>query len=138
MAERAPPPRPARPGSWDSSVCSPRSRLLFVEPQPRQVLIDEMGGRDLEALEIGAVRHDAVPPQGPDLMRLFVEDVFLQLAHQLALPRRIGLAQHLVVKRDFGGVLVMSVILGRDRGRQYLLHIEWRSERDPGARLAAN
>src|SRR5205807_9748108 len=42
------------------------------------------------------------------------------------LPRRIGFAQHLVVKRDFGGVLVMAVILGRNRGRQYLLHIEGR------------
>ena len=68
-------------------------------------------------------------------MRLFVEDVFLQLAHQLALPRRIGLAQHLVVKRDFGGILVMSVILGRNRGRQYLLHIERRVDDAPAGRL---
>ena len=43
---------------------SPRlvSRRLLVEPEPRQVLIDEMGRRDLEALQVGPIRHDPVPP----------------------------------------------------------------------------
>src|SRR5882762_7029640 len=69
---------------------SPRlvSRRLLVEPEPRQVLIDEMGRRDLEPLQVRPVRHDPVPPQCPDLVRLLIEHVGLQAAHQLALLRR--------------------------------------------------
>src|SRR5438067_13430416 len=82
-------------------ICSSLGRpALSVEPQPRQVLVDEMRRGDLEALEVGPVRNNAVPPQGPDLVRLLVEHVSFELTHQRALLRRIGLMQHFFVERD--------------------------------------
>src|SRR6202045_5336679 len=71
---------------------------LLVEPEPCQILIDEMGRGRLEALQIRPVRHDPVPPQRPDLMRLLVEHVGLEASHQFALLCRIGLVQHLFVE----------------------------------------
>jgi hypothetical protein len=81
---------------------------------------------DLEPLNIGAVRHDPVPPQHPEHMRLVVEHVFLEPAHRFALPGRVDFAQHLLVELDLGGVFIMPVILGIDGGRQCLLDIERR------------
>src|SRR6266851_7912276 len=54
---------------------------LLVQPEPCQILVDEMRRRDLEAFDIGAVRHDAVPPQCPHHVRLLVEHVFLEAVH---------------------------------------------------------
>src|SRR5437899_5400943 len=36
---------------------------LFIQPDPAQILVQIETGADLEPLEIGAVRHDAVLPQ---------------------------------------------------------------------------
>src|SRR5712691_4825002 len=81
--------RPPRKRSC--TISSSRSRRLIVagplivEPDPCQILIDEMGRGDFETLHIGPIRHDPMPPQRPDLMRLFVEHVGLEAAHQGAL-----------------------------------------------------
>src|SRR5438045_128360 len=115
--------------------CSDRRWPSFVEPETCQILIDEMRRCDLEPLQIRPVRHDAVPPQCPDLVRLLVEHIGLETAHQLALFCRIGLVQHLLIERDLRGVLVMTVIFGRHRGRQYLLYIERRVDDAPTRRL---
>src|SRR5271155_2591988 len=85
--------------------------VLSIEPDCRQILIDEVRRADLEALHIGPIRHDPMPPQYPDLMRPVVEHIFFEVAHQGALPRRIGFMQHLLVEVDRGCVLVMAVIL---------------------------
>src|SRR5216683_5980470 len=98
--------------------------FLLVEPDLRQILVDEVRRADLEPLHIGPVGHDPVPPQHPNHMGLFVEHVFFEPAHQLALLLGIGLVQHLVVKIDLLWVVVISVILAVDRGGQGLLHIE--------------
>src|SRR5689334_4137115 len=63
--------------------CSPR--LLFIEPDRRQVLVDEVTRADLPPLHIRLVGNDAVPPYHPDLVRLGVDHVFLEIAHQGAL-----------------------------------------------------
>src|SRR5713101_1558082 len=64
---------------------------LPVEPDRRQILVEEVARTDLPALDIGTVGDDPVPPQRHDFVRLAVERVFLKLAHQHALLRRIGL-----------------------------------------------
>ena len=35
---------------------------LFVEPDRRQILVDEMAWADLPAIDIGVLRHDPIPP----------------------------------------------------------------------------
>src|SRR5579884_2311480 len=97
-----------------------------VEPEARQVLVDEMRRRDLEALYIRAIRHDAVPPQRPDLVRLGIDEALLYRPHILTLLRRVRLVQHLVVDGDQFRVLVTRVVLGIDRGRQQLLNVHQR------------
>src|SRR5438045_7128631 len=69
-----------------SSTCS-----SSVEPDPAQILVEIKARTDLEALEIGAVRHDAVLPQDEDLIGFFVEHVAFQLAHRCALLPSIHL-----------------------------------------------
>ena len=59
-------------------------------------------------------------------MRLVIEQVFFEPAHQDALFCRVGFVQHLLVERDLGVILVMRVILGIDRFRQEFLDIEQR------------
>src|SRR6267143_1395544 len=82
-----------------SLASSLRARLL-VKPDRPEILIEEMARTDLPALDIGSVGHDPVPPQGHDLVRLVVQRMLLELAHQLALLCRIGLVQHPLIKID--------------------------------------
>src|SRR5215831_16405732 len=104
--------------------------LLFAtslgEPDGRQILVEEMARADLPALDVGAVGNDPVPPQGQDLVRLVVERVFLKLAHQHPLLRRIGLVQHFLIEIDRLRVVKISVLLGVDRARLVLADIEHR------------
>src|SRR5271167_1430871 len=58
---------------------------LFVQPDCRQVLIDEMARADFPALHVRAVRDAAEPPHDPGLVRLVVDHVFLEFPHQAAL-----------------------------------------------------
>ena len=99
---------------------SRRSACLFVEPYSRQILVEVMARADLPAFDIGPVRHHPVPPQQKDLVRLGVEHVFLELAHQRALLREIGLAQHLVVERRPPAGRRIAVVRGIDRSGRYL------------------
>jgi len=98
--------------------------VLSIEPDRRQVLVDELARADLPALDIGAIRHDPIPPQYADLVRLGVQHVFFEVANQVPLLGEIGLAQHPLVEIDFPLVLILPVIRCGDRGRQNLLHIE--------------
>src|SRR5229473_6193448 len=81
-------------------ITSSCSTVLFIEPDRRQILIDEVGWADLEALHVRPVRHDPVPPQYPDHMGRVIEHVLFEPAHKRPLLRRIGLAQQLFVKVD--------------------------------------
>src|SRR5437762_3805202 len=79
------------------------SQYLFIEPDRRQVLIEIMTWADLPTLHICVMWHHPIPPQQKDIVRLDVEDVFLEVAHQHPLLYGIGLAQHLVVEIDLLG-----------------------------------
>jgi hypothetical protein len=72
------------------------------------------------------MRHHPVPPQEEDIVRLGVEDVSLEVAHQRPLLGRVGLAQHLVVEVDLLGALKICVIGGVDRAWQVSLDVEER------------
>src|SRR5438477_8456686 len=100
--------------SCSSSLSLPPAPSL-VEPDRGQVLVDEVRRGDLEPLDVGAVGHDAVPPQRIDLVRLLIEHVILEFAHQGALLLRVGLVQHRVVELDLARILVVAVILTVDR-----------------------
>src|SRR5215831_4660881 len=96
----------------------------FIEPDCRQVLVEEMARTDLPAFDIGAVGDDSVPPQGHDFVRLLVEHVLLKLPHQCALLCRIGLMQHALIEIDIVGIIEISVLLGECRARLVLADIE--------------
>src|SRR5947207_10129167 len=96
------------------------SSTLLVQPDGRQVLIEEVTWADLPAFDIGAVRHATVPEGQRQFVRLGVDHVSLELAHQRPLLHRVGLVQHLVVYLDFPLVFVAAVILGEYRVRQVL------------------
>src|SRR5437016_797974 len=64
-----------------SAGSKPIRRRLFVEPDRRQVLIDEMAGADLPAFDVAAVRHDAVPPDDLGGVRLGVHHQLLKGEH---------------------------------------------------------
>src|SRR4051794_3533562 len=49
------------PGEQDRSAAARQVRSLFVEPDCRQILPEKMAGADFPALDVGAVRHDAIP-----------------------------------------------------------------------------
>src|SRR5260370_997704 len=72
-------------------------RILFVEPDARQILVGVVARANLPAVHIGAQRHDPTPPERVDVMRAFVEHLLVELAGQRALLRKIGLVQQLVV-----------------------------------------
>src|SRR5439155_9944535 len=88
------------------------SRYLFVQPDRCQVLTEIMTWADFPALHICAMRYHPIPPQEENLVCFGVEHVFLEVAHQRPLPRRVGLAQHLVVEIDLLRVLEVSVVCG--------------------------
>src|SRR5215471_16668210 len=96
----------------------------FIEPDCRQVLVEEMARTDLPAFDIGAVGDDSVPPQGHNFVRLLVEHVLLKLPHQCALLCRIGLMQHALIEIDIVGIIEISVLLGECRARLVLADIE--------------
>ena len=98
---------------------------LFVQPDCRQVLIDEMARPDFPALHVRAVRDAPEPPHDPGLVRLVVDHVFLDFSHQAALFGGC-LVQHFLIKVDFLLVLVIAVVLGKDGVRQILPDIEQR------------
>ena len=66
------------------------------QPHVAEVLVDVVAWADLPALDVGTVRNDPVPPQGEELMRLFVEGPLLELAHDPTLVGGVGGAVYLV------------------------------------------
>src|SRR5271165_3742780 len=99
-------------------ISLPSAASLLVEPDGRQILVQVMARADLPALHIGPVRDDTVPPRRHEHMRLGIEHVVLEFAHQGALFGEIGLMQQLLIKVDFLLVLIIAVVLGIDRMRQ--------------------
>src|SRR5215471_15304539 len=97
---------------------------LLIEPDRRQILIEVMARADFPAFDIRSVRNHPVIPQQKDRVRLGIEHVFLEVADQRPLLRRVGLAQRLIVEVDRFGILEVSVICGVDRARQVPLHVE--------------
>src|ERR1700740_2960489 len=91
-------------------ICNPRTSrsglvsvaatlmTLFVQPNRRQILVEVMTGADLPPLHIGSIRNDAVPPQHWELVRLGIDHMLLEFAHQTALFGGVGLVQHRLVK----------------------------------------
>src|ERR1700730_5651042 len=67
------------------SLAGCRRRLLFVEPHRGQILVEVVAWADLPPFDIGVVRNDPVPPQEEDLVRLVIENMLLEGAHQAAL-----------------------------------------------------
>src|SRR6185312_7047267 len=55
---------------------------LFVQPDRREVLVEEVARTDFPALDVGTVRNDAVPPDEVKRVRLVVEHAFFELPHQ--------------------------------------------------------
>src|SRR5216683_2905514 len=111
IARASPPKRPAANRSANGivvprfaiilrSLAGCRRRFLFVEPHRPQILVEVMARADLPALDISMVRNRPVPPQQEDLVRLGIEDMLLERAHQGALPGGVGLTQYLVVEID--------------------------------------
>src|SRR4051812_33777613 len=85
-----------------------------------------MARANFPALHVAAIWDDAVAPQQEDFVRLGVEHALLELAHQLALPREIGLAEHAIVDVDFLRVLLPAEIRAGCRARQVFSSIEQR------------
>src|SRR5215472_6758841 len=99
---------------------------LPIEPDRRQILIKVMARADFPAFDIRSVWHDPVPPQQEHGMCLVIKHIFLKVAHQRALPCRIGLVQHSLIEIDLLLVVEIAVILGEHRARQVPLNIERR------------
>src|SRR5499427_7935720 len=112
-------PKAGPVGRCDRTVLSPATS--FIEPDCRQILVEEMARTDLPAFDIGAVGHDPVPPESHDFMRLVVERMLLVLTHQQALLRRIGLVQHPLIEIDRRRVVEIPILLGEHRARLVLL-----------------
>src|SRR3954447_20746762 len=109
-----------------SQRMAPQQGALFVQPNRRKILVDEMTGADLPALDVGPVWDDSVPPHEVKRMHLLVEDALLELAHQLPLFGGLGLAQHRVIKRHLLRILEEFVVVAVIGIRQIGLHIERR------------
>src|SRR5262252_1067386 len=86
-----------------------------------------MARADLPSFDVRPVWDDPVPPERHDFMRLVVERMLLERAHQQALPRRFGLVQHLLIEIDRRGVVEISVLLGAHRARLVFAGIEYRA-----------
>src|SRR6266478_6794604 len=113
--------------SWSRRRARQRMRTgLLIEPYIGQVLIDVVARADLPSLHIGAQRHDPVPVGYHQLVRLRIEHVLLELAHQRALLRAVGLVQHLLVQIDLRLIVVVPVVLAEHRARQVFLDVEKR------------
>src|SRR5260370_6378428 len=69
---------------------------LAMEPDRCQILVEVVAGADLPAFHIGMMWDNAVPPEQEHLVRLDIEHMLLEGAHQGALFGEVGLAPHLV------------------------------------------
>src|SRR5215468_4727657 len=67
------------------------SRFSLIQPDRRQILVDEMAWADLPALHVRPVRHGAIPIGDPHRVRLGIEDISLEFSHQRALPGGVRL-----------------------------------------------
>src|SRR5260370_6865905 len=85
-----------------------------------------MARADLPSLHIRLVRDDAVPPDYPDLVRLGVDHVFLEVAHQGALLGKVGLTEHFAVEIQLLLILEVPIICRINRTRQVRLDIDQR------------
>src|SRR5215472_15559636 len=85
-----------------------------------------MARTDLPALRIRSVGNDPVPPQHRIFVCLGVDHPLFELAHQSALFGAIGLVQHRLIQIDFVLIVVVSVILDKDRAGKDLLDVEQR------------
>src|SRR5439155_437650 len=102
-----------------SSEIGKRAAISWATGLPDH--IEVVARADLPALDVGPIGNDPVPPQHRKLVRLAVDHVFLEIAHQGALPRRVGLVQHFLIEIDLFLIVIVPVVLGEDRGRKSLL-----------------
>src|SRR5689334_21305322 len=67
----------------NATVAASRARTrLFRQPDRVELGVQEMARRDGKAAHAGMVRHDPVPPQRRDDVRLVVEQALLEVPHQ--------------------------------------------------------
>src|SRR5271167_4473934 len=79
-------------------IASSCSAKLFIEPHSGQILVEIVARADLPAFHIRTIRNDTVIPQQEYLVRLAVENVFLEVAHKSPLLCELGLMQHPIVQ----------------------------------------
>ncbi len=96
------------------------------EPDRPEVLVHVMARPDLPAMDVGAQRHDPVPPIACECSAPLRRARACRTRGQSALLRDIGLVQHLVVELVRLRILVIAVILAADRMRQPGLDIDQR------------
>src|SRR5262245_2646534 len=99
---------------------------LLVQPDIREVLVQVVAGTDLPAAHVGPLGNDAEPVRCDDAVGHRVERVDLVGAHGGTLRLGIALVQHLVVKLDRLGIVVVAVALRIDRLRQVFAGVERR------------
>src|SRR6185437_1560987 len=116
-------PRTSRSGLVSLSATA---MTLLVQPDRCQILVQVMARADLPAFDICPVGDDPVPPQHREFVRLGIDDVLFEIAHQAALLGCVRLMQRGLIKVDFLLVVVIAVILGEDGARQHLLGVEQR------------
>src|SRR4029077_14246479 len=85
-----------------------------------------MARADFPAFDIGPMWDDAVPPYDPDFVRLGIEHVFFEVAHQGALLGKVGLAEHFAVEIQLLLVFEIPVISRINRTLQVRLDIDKR------------
>src|SRR5581483_3933352 len=99
---------------WAVPAGAPRRNdepSLLVEPDRRQVLVEVVARRDLPALDVGAVRNDAVPPQRDEVVHLLVDHALLVGAHQPLLLGLVARLVHGVVELDELRILELAVLV---------------------------
>src|SRR5262249_14122499 len=117
----------SRPPAW-AGVTNIIGRLAYslIQPDGRQILVDEMAWADLPALYIRPVGHGAIPIGDPHRVRLGIEDISLEFTHQRALPGGVRLVQHLFVERHLVRIFELGVIAAEDRPGKVALYVEHR------------
>src|SRR5215467_14485117 len=75
-----------------------RARPLLGEPHAVELVVDEVAGRDGPAVHLGAVRDDAVPLERVEVVRLFVQEPPLEVAHPFLALLRVERATLLLVE----------------------------------------
>src|SRR5713226_3348306 len=94
--------------TFSSAMAAPS----LLEPHVAQVLVEEVAGQDFPALHGGRVRHDPIPPQRRDIVRLLVEHAPLELGDQLTACFAVGGPALALVELVENGILVAAVVLG--------------------------